>query len=139
MTPAGVDPDHLVNPIHDLELIAALDPYRDPALVMTVRCGECRNRLGTVAPMAPYFDLPSFVNYQRGTRRQHRPGSATPRPWIEVAFIGEWYEGGKMVIRCHKTCPAHDQPWTIDNRQLVLAFARKAAAGGDELVLGQDV
>jgi hypothetical protein len=44
-----------------------------------------------------------------------------------------------MVIRCHQPCPAHDQPWTIDNRQLVLAFARKAAAGGDELVLGQDV
>jgi hypothetical protein len=95
-----------------------------------------KNRLGTVAPS---FFCPSFVDVGRGTRRKHRPGSASPRPWVAVAFIGEWYEGGEMVLRCRKTCRAHDRPWVFDNRQLVLAFASKAAAGGGELVLGKDL
>jgi len=122
-------------PLSNPKIDTVLEPYRNPQLMLAVRCGKCSRLLGSAYPER---HLPA-VTITRATipDSSHR-GSPSPRPWASFELLDgiELCEGGRGRLICHTNCGAF---WVTDNVQLVAAFVTAARAGRDELIFGPDL
>ena len=125
-------PARTVVPVFDARLDLALAPYRDPMVMMDLRC-TCGRKFGVVGPDRCL----STVNVTRALgRKAHQ--SYAPRPSFRAESVDglELCEGGTWRFFCHPRCKSR---WDVNNTQLVEAFVRAAEAGRRELVFGKDL
>jgi hypothetical protein len=125
-----------VGPIVAPALDSALAPYRNPAVILTVRCGTCDRRLGTARP-SPYRPTVTFDRFTKG------PGPGTledSTPWASGESIGgrELEGGGIWRFTCHPHCNAGSpRRYVVTDGAFVRAFVKAAQAGQDDLVFGK--
>jgi hypothetical protein len=125
-----------VEPIVDAALDRALAPYRDPIVMMPVKCGTCHRTLGIAHPCGQH----PTVEFHRSTNTA--PNYGVARQWVTVELVDgrDLVEGSSIRITCHPKCNrGRPRKWVVSNKDFVGSFARAAAAGRRELVFGDNL
>lgn len=128
------EPNRLIEPLRDPDLVAALAPYRNKAL--KVKCITCGGHVGFAWVQQSW---PSVVMFSRADR----PGVMSRLQYrIDDDIEGGrlYIEGGTMRITCRPRCNrGKPRRYVFDARRAAESFVVVVAAGRDELLLGLDL